>query len=454
MGEYCDEILNTCSVLIGRYTMFKKVNRIYGYLIVIGVTIIIGVMLSITGGFPVLSETLSIPYFSTASPDHTFPPSGDIWDVEPPPNWTPPSLPGADHTPRPAQFTSVPPRSDPTPTLLPDVGISLTAPAELDIQAMVKNSSSNSNVRLQASALAGTSLIVTSEFDAHSVIALLDTSSNEIRVLTTTTFNDDQSAAKLWVENANVAGDYAIWTVSQYKGRQGVLYLYHIPTQKTIEVAENVYQADMSESMLVWQQSDGYQWDIWGYDLIQGEIFQIVNRAADQGQAIVSGRWVVYQDAVVTENDQVALYAINVDTQEDIYLTMVDSFSDQYTLPTYTIDAPWLIWSTESTLNFYNLETHAQHAASVAACPSSESKPVYLEVSGDIVIFSCGQKLGYDIVSGDFFSLPLQYTSDLLETSWVDGVFSEGRLVWVLSDSPWDTQTDQRIFSAQIQRKP
>lgn len=435
--------------------MFKKLNRTYGYLIAIGVIIIvIGVTLSITGGFPALSETLSIPYFSTASPDHTFPPSGDIWDVTPPPNWTPPPLPGAEYTPRPAQFTPVPPRSDPTPTLLPDVGIGLTAPVELDIQAMLKNKSSNSNVHLQASALASNSLIVTSDFDEHAVIALLNIPSNEIQILTTTTFINDKSATKLWLENANVAGDYAIWTVSQYKGRQGVLYLHHIPTQQTIEIAENVYQVDMSESMLVWQQSDGYQWDIWGYDLSQGEILPVINRVANQGQAIVSGKWVVYQDVAITENNQVALYAINVDTQEDIYLTMVDSFSDQYTLPTYAIDVPWIVWATESTLNLYNLETHDQHTVSVTACPSLESKPAYLEVSGNIVVFSCGQKLGYDIVSGNFFSLLLQYTPDLLETSWVDWVFSEGRLVWVLSDSPWNTQTDHRIFSAEIQRKP
>ena len=435
--------------------MFKKQNRTYGYLIAIGISIVvIGIMLNTTGGFSALSETLSRPYFSTASPDQKFPPSGDIWEVTPPPNWTPPTLPGADHTPRPVQFTAVPPRSEPTSTLLPDVGINLSTPTELDIQAIVKNRSRNGKVHLQASALAGNSLLVTSEFDEHIVLAILDISSNENQILTTTTFITNQDTTKLWIENANVTEDYASWTVSQYKGRQSVLYLQHRQTQQTIEVAENAYQVAMSEAMLVWQQSDGYQWDIWGYDLAQGKIFPVVNRSANQGQAIVSGEWVVYQDATVTENNQVALYAINVVTQEDIYVTMVDSFSDQYTLPTYAIDVPWLVWATEATLNFYNLETRNQHAVSVTACPAPESKPAYLEISGNIVIFACGQKLGYDIVSKDFFSLPLQYTPDLLETSWVDWTFSENHLVWVLSDSPWNTQTDHRIFSAQIQHKP
>ena len=434
--------------------MFKKTNRVYVYLLaaVISIIVVVIVIGGVIGGLPVLSETLSIPYFSTTSPDHTFPPSGDIWAITSPPDWTPPSLPGADYTPRPVQFATVPPRNEATPTLLPDVGIELTTPSELNILSMLPRNHGDSHLR--AFALADNSLVAALESNEGATIALLDISSNEAQVLTTTTLINGQNAVKSWVEDIKIAGNHIIWTFSQYKERQGVLYLYNSQNQQAIEVTENAYRADISESMIIWQQSDGYQWDVWGYDLARSEIVPIVNRSANQGQAVISGKWVVYQDATIVEDSRVALYAINVDNQEDIYLAMVDSFSDQYTSPSYAIALPWIVWATESKLNFYNLETRNQHSVPVKACPSSNSKPAYLDVSEDVVVFSCGQKMGYDIVRRVFFSLPLQYTSDLLESSWVDWVLSEGSLVWVLSNSPWDKQSSYRVFSAQIERKP
>jgi hypothetical protein len=127
-----------------------------------------------------------------------------------------------------------------------------------------------------------------------------------------------------------------------------------------------------------------------------------------------------------------------------------------------------VVWSSEGELHFYNLDSRSFHTVIAEPCISSaadqresprRARPEDLAISEDIVIFSCSQRMGYDIERDVFFPLPL-YTEETRQltaqrqigfTGWV---ISGDQLVWVLTESSFSPQEHSRIFTAQIERSP
>jgi hypothetical protein len=104
-------------------------------------------------------------------------------------------------------------------------------------------------------------------------------------------------------------------------------------------------------------------------------------------------------------------------------------------------------------LNLYHLNTGEQSVVEVEACISGE-RPGYLELDGTIVIFSCGQWLGYDLEQQVFFSIPIRSVPDGLDMNWREWAFSNQHIAWIMTGLGTYQQADNRIFVASIEYIP
>jgi hypothetical protein len=369
----------------------------------------------------------------------------DIWSI-PTPIHTPIIPTERPRQPRP---TPEPVTPYPTPTLLPDLGVRMSAPTEISISPTLRAAGEKQG-RLVYTDIDGHILVgVVSEADYSSVV-VVDISTGHIQTLV------EKSPA--WIHDTHISGENVIWTRTEYDGPLSVLYVHNLQTDHVFHVAEGAYDIDISNNVIVWGQL-GNMWDIWGYDLIQQEEFPIITRPGSQTGPLVSGHWVVYRDAGDNNDTNVALYAANLDTGEDVRVGTVLYSLQQYVPPLYAVDAPWVVWSTgtewgtEATLYFYNLETRTTYSVPVEACFSSTSRPEYLALSENTLIFTCGQRMGYDIERDVFFSLPIR-TPRASEGGIGGWAISGNRLMWIWTKDAFGPQEQSHIYTAQIERSP
>jgi hypothetical protein len=363
----------------------------------------------------------------------------DIWSI-PTPIHTPIIPTERPRQPRPTPESVTP---YPTPTFLPDLGVRIAELVEISVSPTLRIAEGESfrliNLDLDGHTLAG---VVDSE-DKVAVVTI-DLETGQRRFLA------EESRAAVY--RLRTSKKYIVWSMSWRDDARGILHVYDLQTGQTSRIAEHIYDFDISGDTIVWSQvGDG--WDIWGYNLAQLEAFPIVAHPDSQTGSLISEHWIVYRDAADRSEDGIGLYAINLDTGEDIRLGTIFSSSSQYVPPLYTIDAPWVVWSTEATLHFYNLETHTTYSVPVEACFSSTSRPEYLALSENTLIFTCGQRMGYDIERDVFFSLPL-HTSETLDGEIEGCTISGNRLVWVLTKDVFGSQEQSHIYTAQIERSP
>lgn len=366
------------------------------------------------------------------------PPAVDnIWAVPPQPV-TPMPLEADAPRSAPPQVTPLP-----TPTLFPDNGVRMSALIET-------RPITGKWTRWFTHGFNGHDLVGVAHNDSDSAVILVDMEIGQTKVITT---------SQAWISVARISGNNVVWLVS--KDRNYLLYRYDLQASQTSFLTEGVYRdLDLSNTIAVMcvLAPTGDNWDIWGYDLLQQKMFPVVTKPGTQFGPKISGRWVVYQDATDKDEVGIGLYAINLDTGKDIRLGSVYAASDQYVPLLYTIDAPWVVWSTgqwskQPELHFYNLDAGSAYTITVASCSFHEQpgRPQNLLLSGSILIFSgCYQDLGYDIERKAFFSLPT-YTSDMQGSSWVGWAMSGDRLVWTRISGP-SGQEESRIYTAQIVR--
>lgn len=388
---------------------------------------------------------LATPLPSEVQPVQTLPlgipPSVDnIWAVPSRPVVPMPIETNMPHT------VHLPTTLEPTPTMLPDSSVHMSTPTRI------------------RSITGKWAQLFVHDFDNHDLVGVIH-NGNASTVMTVNIENSQTrviTTSQTWIYTSRIAGRYVAWLAAEYEDAREVLVLYaqNLPTSQTLRIATAVDDIDLSGSVVVMRAltPTGDNWDIWGYDLVQQKSFPIITKPGTQFGPKISGRWVVYQDA--TDNDEigVGLHGINLDTGKDIRLGSIYAASDQYVPSLYSVDAPWVVWSTgtwsnQPELHFYNLDTGSTYTETVASCSQHEQpgRLQNLALSGNTLIFSgCYQDLGYDLEKKVFFSLPI-YTPEMQGSMWASWAMFGDQLVWTRVSGS-SGQQESLIYTARIIR--
>jgi hypothetical protein len=337
----------------------------------------------------------------------------------------------------------------PAPTPLPGKDVRVTAFAE--IQTLF------SKGRLIAPDFDAQTIVIIAR-DSKSIIAV-DAITHRVHVLNPRELMDSQ--AEIWLPAVHISGRFVVW-VARWQ-QQGALFVYDLHTghlsftQRETSLAD----ADLSGHIVIWRQlEEGRYWHILGYDLERQTYLKIVSGPHSALRAQISKGWVIYEDWMERDGSDVGLYLTCAnDVREKIRLGSVYAPEDQAVPSFYAIDTPWVAWSTghwsdKPELYLYNLETRQAITVAVTPCGASPAQPRRVEnlaISENIVIFTCGQPMGYDIERGVFFSVPI-YTAMPPDGKWwgLEGWSISGdRIVWVLT-----SEQESRVYTAQIERQP
>jgi len=375
-------------------------------------------------------------------------PATDIWSVPP----RPATLVPVESRPRPTPLP-ISPLSIPTP--LPEYGVRVTGVREREFRIRAESGAQSSQrTRLINPMTEGGEILVGVVRKGADIwaVAVLDFPSGDERIL---------FEGRDIPYDPQASGEHVVWTTLKE------LYVYDIE-QRTVEELPEVgaapRRARISGNIVVWEYLPSLlsaDSDIWGCDLSNKERFPIVSRPGVQSGPLISERWVLYLDSTDAQaaDWNEGLYAIHLDTGETIRLGQVYGRWPHEVSQFYALDVPWVAWSTgdwsdKPELYLYNLETHQAVTVTVTACGASAAQPRRVEnlaISENIVIFTCGQPMGYDIERGVFFSIPV-YTLMPADGKWwgLEGWSIAGdRIVWVLS-----SEQESRIYTAQIERRP
>lgn len=374
-------------------------------------------------------------------------PATDIWSVPP----QPATLIPVEHRMHP---TPAPASPLPIPTPLPDQGVKVTG-----VRALSGRTGSSVQPfqppHLISPATDGETLVGITESNLGTLlVVMLDLASGNEQVLFESRSRD--------IYDPQIGEKYVVWWASG-----GDLYLYNLERKQleTLRFGAIARHVRLFGNVMVWEHTPSLlsaDSDIWGYDLNSRESFPVVSRPGVQSGPLISDRWVLYLDSMDTQavSWDEGLYAVHLDTGEVIRLGQVYGRWAHEVSQFYALDAPWAIWSTghwsdNPELYLYNLETRQVVTVTVTPCGASTAQPRRIEnlaISGNVVIFTCGQPMGYDIEYGEFFSIPV-YTAMPAGSGewWGFGGWSIAgdKIVWVLS-----SEQKSRVYTAQIERHP
>ena len=377
----------------------------------------------------------------TTTPEWMYPAVEDIWELTPPPDWTPPVIPFEKRTPQPL-VSEVSASHPTTPTFLPEQGIQLSSATQLSFSQWGLDVPYN--FVLNDNFLA----FLAYKSEKNLTLGLLNFDTSAMIAIT--------SATQTSVEILYFSDTYLMWSEKQ-TDQQSKFYLYHLNIKDITVLPDDITKPiGVHNAIVLWHRHErtnaGDQIDIWGYDLETQEQIPIVQRPANQVGVGVTQDGVVYFDALNSNTQGIALNVFNINTQENINIGYLD---DPLAYPPrYAIADAWIAWAKNSELHFYSVETQQVHTVTVKACPSP-LKPWhelgYLDLSDNLIVLSCEQKMGYDITKDIFFSLPVHAISEpLLLTSWD---LSNERLVWVM-DKGTGNPTERQVYTARIEYEP
>jgi len=367
----------------------------------------------------------------------------DIWSI-PTPVHTPVIPTEWPFLSKPTYPTSTP---RPTPTLLPDMGVRLGLAEELAIQQ-------TGEAFLQFTGLPRIVYLDTDGKTLVGTIALKGTLTNKVIAIDLFSGEAHVIEGEECPYEPRVSEDYVVWTTS------GQVHLYDLSSGQLKQLDLGLVRyARVSGQVVVWERDAV---DIWGYDLETGQKFLVAaHPEAIEEQPELSADWVIYRRRGLHLSTE--LRATNVRTHKDISLgeILAESSDAPDISDEYAIDVPWIIWASEAELHLYNLDTHTFHTVTVEPCisvadPTSPPRSLRLKdmvLSGSTVIFSCDQRVGYDIEHDVFFSLPV-HRSEIPEGEFDRWTISDDRLIWELTEDIFGPQEQSHIYTAQIERSP
>ncbi len=378
---------------------------------------------SLGGSPPPVAATLSYSEFLTLA-------ATDIWSL-PTPIHTPiipterPSLP----RPTPGPVTP-----HPTPTFLPNQGVRLEEVREVEV---TPNSSLLLTMlpRLIFPNTDGEILTGVVEKEDVNVVVAIDLGTGEMRVLW---------EGEEWPREPEISQRYVVWSTLHQ------LHFYDLESAQLEHLDFGVArQARVSGEIMVWTRNSV---DIWGYNLRTGEDFPVAAQPDVMEYApAISGQWVVY----LAWAERVELRGRNILTQQETRIGEIPlrRSEEAYLESLYAVSTPWVAWGTEAALHFYNLETNTTYSVPVEACSSPMNRPEDLALSGNVLIFTCDQWLGYDIERDVFFSVPV-YRADIPNAGFDGWDISGDWVVWVLTEDAYGAEERGHIYTAQIERSP
>lgn len=382
------------------------------------------------------SDTVSPTATATLEWMYTAP--EDIWELTPPPDWTPPAMTFEKRTPHPSVLETKSP--NPTPTFLPDQGIHLSTPIPLTFTEF--DMGEIQGIVLEKDKLA---FAAYSQEKDRGVLAVLDLNTRETQTITQTR---GLAASKFSLSEA-----YIVWGNYQRNTRKYDVWAQNLATKHTTRVMDAINFVNLSDSTLLWSQGTGMKgtFDILGHSLERQENISLLQKPNDQGCERLNGEWLVYCDIVEGENGGLPLFALNLNTREVINIGIYQP--EDYTLR-YVVEDNWVVWAEDTELHFYNLQTRETRDVMVTACPwpsSPWNSISYLDISENLLVLSCGQEMGYDIEKQVFFSLPTQVIPEYSHLlSWD---LSDKRLVWQMGDGSGNIQASH-WYTAKITYTP
>ena len=244
-------------------------------------------------------------------------------------------------------------------------------------------------------------------------------------------------------------GQYVVWQASQTIDDQYIaqVHVYDLQQDHEFQLGErSCNQPDVSDGVVVWQESRGEGWHIYGQVLASKHEFIVADWSRSFAVPHISGEWVIY---LQVGNGAASLHAHNIETQEDLALGMVPHENNAFAGRFHAIGSGWVAWIEKETrqMHTYNLDTRQEQI--LTELPAGCDRPGAPMLSGDTLVFGChNQLMGYDLNRDVLFSIPLFPPGDQESTLNSGIILSGDRLVWSLT-----LDGEQRIYTAQIVRE-
>ncbi len=259
--------------------------------------------------------------------------------------------------------------------------------------------------------------------------------------------------AEQGIEKPHISGRYVAWVESAPELGRDVrqLHVFDLAQAREFVVEQGlIYQPDLKDSILVWQDYRGQGWGTYGYDLDTNQAFTVAESPSTRSAArVCSKEWVIYlQNIQAGWPGSAELRAHNLMTDEDIFVGQIP-FPRSGALPErqYDCDSNRVAWISvqmqQSILihkqHIYNLNTRSDRVldVSIRVLPS-------VLLSGDVLISS----VGYDLARDVPFSVPSKIPPRHILIGSIL-LLSKDRTVWI-ADEP---DGSQGIYSAPIIRK-
>lgn len=274
------------------------------------------------------------------------------------------------------------------------------------------------------------------------VVIAIDPNTGQIRELS------DKVGVSLAVSDRYAVWDYCYQNNERYVGD---LYAYDLQTHTTSQLPTDnncPNNINIAGHLAVWDMSfSGSAHDIWGGNLLTGEVFAITELPGYQQFPKTDGNWVIYAETETDQNSHNVsrrLYAYRMKDKKTVMLGEVWYLDEGVLYAYYAINAGRVAWITpENQIHIYDLNTQDEQ---VLLDLPNRCHPYDMKMSDNFLAFGCGQNMGYDLNQKQFFSIP-SVPPTTASYSAERPNFSGERLIWAVN-----LDNEPHIYTAKILR--